>query len=132
MAYRTETELWLHLSRCLIGRWQRIEVLYPAGFPDVMGWPGAGCAGGRPLTHFLELKCGSPTNPEQRAWLAEAIDSGVPVWLAEGSGPAVRWYRDPAMDLLVAAPWFYRPSNSRVLRRAASAGTSSAARMPRA
>jgi hypothetical protein len=51
--FKDEKELWAWMRPQMLGKWERVECMFPAGFPDVFGsYNGT-------LT-FIELKVGQP------------------------------------------------------------------------
>lgn len=80
--YRGEAgALWRHLKPRLRGKWWRMEVITPAGIPDLVGLF-------RGQTYWMEMKIGKPDlkalRAEQRDFGIDCIESGVPFWLCFG------------------------------------------------
>ena len=109
----TEDELWAYIRPWLVGKWERVEVVYPVGFPDAFGFF-------QGQTHFIELKIGKPSlaklRPKQHEFAADATARGVPVWLCFGYRGSPHYY-DGLQTLRESIPPFVRaPSQPRSRR----------------
>lgn len=100
----TEQQLWKQWRVQLRGFWNRVEVQYPEGFPDVYGvFEGIG--------QFLELKVGPPRpgllRPSQVCWLIDWWTAGGEAYVMVGDEHRVQFFRDVKLAVPIV-PAFWR------------------------
>jgi hypothetical protein len=87
----TEADLWKFWRDRIVGHWDRVETVYPAGFPDVYGIYNN-------VAQFIELKVGPPRptllRPTQRVWLRDWWAAGGIAHIMVGDRMGVQFYKD--------------------------------------
>lgn len=106
--FKDETAVWDYMRPRLIKRgwsWQRVEVVQPAGHPDVLG------QGPQRRALWIELKEGpvrqSALRVSQRQWLADAEAVGAEIYVVFGTRSGLVWFDSPRLKTHIAAPDFF-------------------------
>lgn len=109
--FKNEKELWEWQKPRLKGKWDRYELMTPAGHPDVKG-------SYHFSIYYIENKVGDYTTQEQRRaameptqieymdWLQDCYSTANKVYVCFGSKKikAARWYMWPDLDSMCAPP----------------------------
>lgn len=94
--------VWKFARPRLAGRWWRVEVVTPDGFPDVVGVR-------RGKVHFIEIKANGDTmRPSQIIFLGDCIADGASVFILAARGARLAWFQDVECAREITPPDFYR------------------------
>ncbi len=104
--FRTEVELWNYQRPRLLGKWDRYELMCPAGHPDVKGSHDK-------RIRYVENKIGTPDlkalESSQVTYIKWLLWCDQEVWLCFGGAhsKSVKFFQlvDPMLHLMPAQSW---------------------------